>query len=231
MTAIAASATTTITETEVKQSRLWPLYGFAAGVAGNAATMFLSVNVSADEKKAGVDAVFQALSTGHTKVAIGASLGFLATGLLVAFGVRLQRFVAQRVPKNSVIPASMLIALAGGVGAMIIAFGFKAMLAGAMPGGVDVNLNTSTDVTVLQAITDQLQWLCWQGVALMMAITAFASLKYRAVPRWIGTVSVIFSAFFIIFTLFLALPYSAGIVAPVWLVVAGLGLIRSVKNS
>lgn len=212
-------------------SKLWPLYGLAAGIAGNAATMFLSATVSKEAKASGVDAVFKELSTGHIKVAIGASLGFLSIAFLVAFGVRLQRFVAARVPKESVIPQSMFIALAGGVGAMIVAFGFKAMLAGAMPGGVDVNLNTSTDVTVLQAITDQMQWLCWQGVALLMAITAYASLKYRAVPRWFGTVSVIFSAFFIVFTLFLALPYSAGIVGPVWLVVAGLGLLRTARNS
>jgi hypothetical protein len=119
------------------------------------------------------------------------------------------------------------LALTAGVGTLIVGFGLKAAAAGGMPGGVDESFYTKTDSTVTALISGQMQWVGWQGVAIAMAAVAFGAFKYRLVGRWLGVIGAIFSAFVLVFTVVLCLPYSAGIAAPPFLVLLSLGLLAS----
>jgi hypothetical protein len=104
------------------------------------------------------------------------------------------------------------------------------MLAGGVKGGIDEAMYTKTDVAVLQLFVDQSHWLIWMGVAIAAGVTAWMSFKYRSVPRWIGAISVIAAVLVFGMTIAFALPYSAGVVAPVWIVIASLGLIPAAKR-
>jgi hypothetical protein len=117
------------------------------------------------------------------------------------------------------------LATTAGVGTLIVGFGLKAAAAGGMPGGIDEAFYTKTDSTVTALISSQMQWVGWQGIAIMMAATAIGAFRYRVVPRWIGAIAALFSVFVLVFTLGLCLPYSAGIAAPPFLVLLSLALL------
>ena len=55
-------------------------------------------------------------------------------------------------------------------------------------------------------------------------------LRDRVPPRWYAWVSAVLTAFVVGMTTVLALPYSAGVVAPVWLVATTLVLLRLRKR-
>lgn len=66
-------------------------------------------------------------------------------------------------------------------------------------------------------------WL-WVGAGISALAVAAASLRYRAVPRWLGAASLVLGGL----TLLLGispLQYMAGMVGPVWLLVASLGFL------
>jgi hypothetical protein len=205
----------------------WPWAGAVAGVSGVVATLVLNAAVPTEEQSdAGVDAVFATLDNA-TAVRIGASLGFVAAYALVLFAVGFARHVARRTPAHSQLPQIIKLAMTAGVGTLIVGFGLKAAAAGGMQGGIDQDFYTKTDSVVISTIAGQMQWVGWQGVAIAMAATAIGAFKYGVAPKWVGVIGAIFSVFVATFTLGLCLPYSAGIVAPPFLVLLSIGLLAS----
>ncbi len=118
-------------------------------------------------------------------------------------------------------------ALTAGVGAMFVGFGLKAAAAGGLTGGIDESFYTPTDAVVINTLAGQMQYVGWQGVAVAMAATVVAALRYRMVPVWIGVVGALFSLSVAGFTLVLGLPYSAGLAGPVFLVLLVVALLTS----
>jgi hypothetical protein len=118
-------------------------------------------------------------------------------------------------------------ALTASAGAMFVGFGLKAASAGGLEGGIDAAFYTHTDAVVINTLAGQMQWVGWQGVAVAMAATVVAALRMRIVPLWVGVVGALFTLFVLAFTLVLTLPYSAGIAAPVFLVLLAVGLLTS----
>jgi hypothetical protein len=210
-------------------STAWPWAGLVAGVAGTIATLVLNVAVPTEEQAdAGVDAVYGTLDN-HTAVGIGASLGFVAVWALVVFAAGFTRHVTRRSPEGSLLPSVVRMALTGGIGSLIVGFGLKAAAAGGMPGGIDEAFYTKSDSTVTALISSQMQWVGWQGVAIAMAATAYGTFRYGLAARWIGAIAAIFTLFVAVFTVVLCLPYSAGIVAPPFLVLLSIALLTTRK--
>ncbi|NHC46606.1 hypothetical protein [Motilibacter aurantiacus] len=205
---------------------VWAWSGVLAGVTGAVATAFTFTDPPESAVRSGPEAVYAALE-GRGLVQAGASLGFVAVTALVVFAAGFVRHVEARLPGHSLVPAVLRTAFSGAVGALILAFSFKAMLAGGMPGGVDGSFTTEEDVSVLALLVSQGQWVGWIGVAIAMGASAYAALRLRALPRWTGAVGGLFGLFVAGFVLVLCLPYSAGVVAPVWLVLVSLALISS----
>lgn len=207
----------------------WAWAGLASGVLGFAATMFLGPQSSTEEETAGgAEQVFSVLHD-RVIVQVGASLGFLATAVMVLFAVGYTRWLEAKLPSRSLVPAAVRLSLTASVAAFIVSFGFKAMLAGGMPGGVDAAMYTKTDVAALLIITGQIQWLAWMGVAFAGALTTFAVFKHRILPVWIAWLGVLCTAFVSVMTLAIALPYSAGVVTPPYVILLSLTLLLSKK--
>jgi len=211
------------------RSRWWPIAGVVTGVLGIATTYSFPM-LEDDVKANGVDAVFNELDD-PTVVRVGASIGFLVVLALVIWGAGFVRHLRTSSPDGALGASIAHISIAASAGAMIFGYGLKAMLAGGIKGGIDEGLYTKTDVAVLHLFVDQSHWLIWMGVALAAGVTAWMSFKYRSVPRWIGIVSVISAVLVFGMTVAFALPYSAGVVAPVWIVIASLGLIPAAKRA
>jgi hypothetical protein len=205
----------------------WPWAGVVAGVTGILATLALNAKVPTKaQSDSGIDAVYQTLDN-HTVVRIGASLGFVAAYALVVFATGFSRHVARRAPEGSALPQVIKLAMTAGVGTLIVGFGLKAAAAGGMIGGIDQDFYTRTDSVVTSTIAGQMQWVGWQGVAIAMAATVIGVFRYGIAPKWVGAIGALFSAFVLVFTLGLCLPYSAGIVAPPFLVLLSLSLLAT----
>ncbi|RKS80534.1 hypothetical protein CLV35_0971 [Motilibacter peucedani] len=207
---------------------LWAWSGIAAGVAGAAATFLGPQTSSEDVTSGGAEAVWRSLHD-QTTVRIGASVGFLATALLLVFAVGFSRWLEEHLPSRSLVPAAVRMGLTGSVGALVVSYGFKAMLAGGMPGGIDHAMYTHSDVSALLIITGQIQWLGWMGVAFALAATAAAVLRGRVLPLWIGILAALNSLAVAVMTLAFALPYSAGVLSPIVLALLGVTLVASRK--
>jgi hypothetical protein len=198
----------------------WIYAGLGAGLLGLFATMFTQPFLDEDVKAEGVDAVVAGLDGKATLIKLGAIAGFAAVAALAVFAAGYLRHLRARAPRGGLAVPVASLGFASAIGTLVIGFGLKAMLAGGAPGGIDEGLYTTTDVSVLHLLVDQMQWLAWQGVALVMAVTALLSLRDRVVPRWFGVVSGLLTLSVVALTLGFALPYSAGVVAPPWLVLA-----------
>jgi hypothetical protein len=169
--------------------------------------------------------VVAALDGDATLVRLGATAGFAAVACLAVFAAGYLRHLRARDTRGGLAVPVASLGFASAIGTLVIGFGLKAMLAGGIPGGIDEGLYTTTDVSVLHLLVDQLQWLAWQGVALAMAATTLLSLRDRALPRWFGAVTALMTFGVAALTFGFALPYSAGVMAPPWLVVAGIALL------
>lgn len=210
-------------------SRWWPVAGVLTGALG-IVTTYMTPMVEEAAKAGGVDGVYDALDD-PTPFRIAASVGFLVVLALVIWGAGFVKLLHHRTPRGALGAGIAQAAIAASAGAMIISYGFKAMLAGGIRGGIDAAMYTTTDVAVLQLLVDQSHWLVWIGVAITIGVTAWTSFRYRAVPRWIGGISAVAALLVFVVTTAFALPYVAGIVAPVWIVVASAGLIPLAKRS
>ena len=85
---------------------------------------------------------------------------------------------------------------------------------------------TKEAVVTFQILVDQYQWAAYWTLALAMGAVVVLGLKDRVLPRWYAWLSAVLTAFVLGMTLVLALPYSAGVVAPVWLVATTVVLLR-----
>lgn len=226
LTTTAPSATTPTTD---RPAGRWPAWGLAAGAFGLFATWFSSQMIDDEVKGEGVEAVYRELEGGGL-VGAGARAGFVATVCLLIFAAGLIRMLQRRGAGSTLALPVLKMSIPAAAGAMVIVWSLKAMLAGGMPGGVDEPLYTQTDVTVLHLLVDQLQWVPWMGLVIGIGAIAVLSLRERVLPRWIGWVSVVTTVLVALMTLGLALPYSAGVVAPFWLVVVSLGLFRQARQ-
>lgn len=184
-----------------------------------ASTAIAAVMLDPDVKAAGPDAVAAALADDRMLFQLGAMAGLAATLLLLVWGAGLTRLFEQRAGRDHLAVRVTQLAVAAAVGAMVIAFSFKAMFAGGLPGAIDASMYTTTDVSVLHIIHDQLQWVGLLSMVGAMFAAAHLGLRDRSLPRWLGIVSLVLGAFVTGMTVVLALPYSAGLAVPVWIVV------------
>src|SRR3954451_5457068 len=206
---------------------VWPYAGLGAGVVGFVGTAVVNSPVPTEaQTDSGVEAVFQALG-GPAAMRTGSALGFLATWALLLFAVGYAPHPKPRPPAGNLLPTFVQMALTASVGAMFVGFGLKAAAAGGVAGGIDESFYTHTDAVVINTLAGQMEYVGWQGVAVAMAATVVAALRYRMVPVWIGVVGALFSLFVVAFTLVLGLPYSAGLAGPVFLVLLVISLLTS----
>jgi hypothetical protein len=211
-------------EMNVRQSSrdAWAWWGAAAGLLGAAGHLFSQTTITSDQRRSGTDVVGVLDRAGYH---IGAVAGFLAVACLLLAAAGWRRWGERRAPENL---AARLIpmALTAGAGAMIIAYGVKGALAIYLPGGINQADFPLESLYTLFMIDDLAAFMAWWGVAVAAAGAAWLGLRQRLLPRWIGVVSAIA---FVLPTAFLAitgLTGFAGVVGPVWLVVASIGMAR-----
>lgn len=223
MTAIAGPLTWVVPDdtadlTAVAPGR-WPIAGIVAGAAAIASTTVLHAPFITDEAvfASGPEAVYAELS-GQLVTQLGAAAGYLAAALLVPFGIGLVRTLARRAPQRIGLLVATALALAAAVATTVSAYTMKSVLASGLPGHGDNAFYTHVDTAVTYTIAGQVQYAGWLPVVAAAGVVGWLAWTERVLPRWLAAFSLFIAAAVAIVTVALNLPWSSGLVSPLWLI-------------
>lgn len=202
----------------------WALWGTAAGVLGFVGHLASDPqgSLTPQQRRSGAQAL-DLVSRGSYHA--GAVAGFLAVGCLLVFAVGWRRWAERDAPEllaARLVPA----ALSASAAAMIVGYGFKGSLAVYLPGGLDAGEYPAEGLYPLFMINDLAPFFAWWGVAVAAAGVAWLAFRERLVVRWVGAVSVVAAIAPLAFLLATGLTGFAGVVTPLWLILASIGVAR-----
>jgi len=220
MTQTETTATRGTDQASERRSR-WPLYGAAAGLLGYVATLVL------DGRTVGADdvALTHQLFTELNPMVYRASMitGYVVVALLLVFAANWRRRVEPRVPGSTaahLVPLGLVASAAG----LAYGYGWKGSLGNYLPGGAEEGLYDDQGLYVLYLLNDFGSFIGWLGVIVAAGAVAWMGLRERTVSRWIGVISVLPVVAVVAMGSGLGVAGVPGLFAPVWLVVACLGL-------
>ncbi len=202
----------------------WALWGIGAGVLGIVANIVTDpIGSLTDVQKQQGPAVLGLIN--RADLQIGAVTGFLAVACVLAFaaGWR-QRSERHGAPTSAARLVGL--ALAASAGAMIIGYGIKGPLAIYLPGGIDANTYPRSGLYSILMLNDSAPYFAWWGVVVAAAGVAWLAFRERLVVRWVGAVSVLAVLAAFAWLALTGLTDFGGIVGPVWLILASVGLAR-----
>jgi hypothetical protein len=198
----------------------WHLWGFMAGVFGLVANMLVDDQGGlTDEQRRSGAAVVAELERGGYHIGVVAGLAAVVCLLLWAGGWR------RATSDSATLAAHTLpLALAASAAALLVAYGFRGGLAEYLPGGVNDDNFPREGLYVLFIINDTAPWFGWLGVVLAAGLVAWLAFSSRSLPRWIGVVSAVAVLPPVGIMVASGAVAIAGVVGPLWLVVASAGL-------
>lgn len=196
----------------------WPLIAGAAGLLGVVATI---VTDGRTQTEVGLN---HELFTDLDPAVYRASMitGYVVVALLLALAAVWRRRVESRLPGSTaahLVPLGLVASAAG----LAYGYGWKGALGLYMPGGPEEGAFDDTGLYVYYVLTDFGAWIGWLGVVVAAGAVAWMALRERTVSRWIGVVSVL-PVLQTTLMVGLGIPGVPALLAPLWLLVAGLGL-------
>lgn len=201
--------------------RGWALTGAAAAlaylggsIAGGVADPVYDATRSGDPR-----AVMAALAEGRVALAVFHALTTVAALLLLVFGAGLARRLRPALPEGSLLPG------VAGAGVLVTA------AVQVLGSGLDTELIegvTRPDTFVAETAVLYGHWIgtipyVWVTAGASALALAWAALRHGAAPRWIGAVSLVLGAGTVLGGAS-PLQYVAGMTAPLWVLVVGIGL-------
>lgn len=218
MTALDSAPTTT--GPAVRRST-WALWGTAAGVCGLIANMVAQPVVTEAQRKQGFEAVFGELGRGSYH--LGAVAGFAAVACLLLFAAGFARW-GSRQAADSLALRAVPYALVASAGALTASYGVKGQLAAYLSGGFNEGSYPDQELYVYYLLDDLAGFFSWWGVAIAAGCIAWLAFRDRLVPRWVGALGVLAVLVPVGFLLGFGFTGFAGVITPVFLVPAGIGL-------
>jgi hypothetical protein len=222
MTQTHTTTSATIGEETTEGRSRWPLYGAAAGLLGFIATMPL------DGRKFNEGETVKLthdLFVDLDPIVYRASMviGYISVVLLLVMAANWRRRVERRVPGSTaahLVPLGLVASAAG----LTYGFAWKGALGNYIPGGMEDNLYDDQGLFVYYLLNDFGSFIGWLGVVVAAGAIAYMGLRERTVSRWIGIVSLLPVIQTTVMVLGLGVPGVQGLLAGIWLFVAGLGL-------
>jgi hypothetical protein len=203
------------------QRQRWPLYGAAAGVLGFVATMVLDGRTTGSAGVEISEKLFTDLDPLPYRLSMLAGYGAVVALLLLAASWR--RHVEPRLPGSTaahLVPLGLLASAAG----LTYGYGWKGALGLYLPGGLEEGSFDTQGLYVLFLLNDFGSFIGWLGVVAAAGAVAWMGLRERTVSRWIGVFSLLPVVQTTLMLVGLGVPGVPGLLAPVWLLVTGLGL-------
>ena len=149
--------------------------------------------------------------------------GYVVVALLLVFAAQWRRLVETRLPGSTaahVVPLGIAASAAG----LTYGYGWKGALGNYMPGGMEEGLYDTQGLYVYYVLTDFGAFIGWLGVVVAAGAVAWMGLRERTVARWLGAFSVLPVVALVAGSGIGGVAGFPALVAPIWLVVLGLGL-------
>lgn len=212
------------------RNTIWPYAGVVAGVAGVAGGMLLAQSQDAfeDDFVATTDSVYATMNSARS-ILVGGSVAFVGLVAGAAFLVGLIRHIHRQLPDRENMLGALRMGAAAFVGTSSIGVAVRYIASGGADGGIDEDFYSKEASTVLAVFGDQMAFAAMLPGLLVMGIVAFAALRHRVLPRTVGALTLVLTAVSVAMTLVLGLPYSAGLVVPLFLLLTGAAGIFSRK--
>jgi len=202
----------------------WALWGSAAGLCGVLTNFVLTQPVGeALTKKGDATAIVAELS--RTTYHLGAITGFAAVVCLLFFAAGLSRWGRAQASDSLALRVAPMGLLAS-AGALIAAYGVKGQLAAYLDGGFNGNVHTVESQFSMFLLDDLAGYFGWFGVTVTAGCLAWLALRERLVVRWVGALGALAVLAATLFLLVFGFTGFSGVVAPVFLLIAGIGLSR-----
>ncbi|MEP9383135.1 hypothetical protein [Nocardioides sp. KR10-350] len=210
---------TTMTEpmqAATQATRRWPLWGVAAGATGAIATIFTTV---ADGRKGIDESVLDDVS--RSTYHLGGGLGVVSVVCLLVLAACWRSGTQAYTSPGVRLVADCLVASAG---ALSLGYGWKLSMALYLPGGVNEGQFGKEGLFVYYVLNDFGPYLGWLPVVVASGAMAWVGFREGLVSRWLAAVSVLPPLVVLVMAIALGIAGFPGIVGPIWLVVAFLGL-------
>jgi len=202
----------------------WPIFGAAGAVTGFVAVMVSMPSLTEDEYNSGVE-VLDHLERGGYHA--GFLLGLVSVACLLVAASGWKRWAERRVP-DSLAGRTLSQGLATTATINIIFFCLMGSMALYLPGGTDEGWLSEESMLTNFTLLDFGALLGWWGAAVSaICVAALAFGKERALPRWMGIVSVVFLIPPFAMAIGMGLPGFVGLTLPIWLLVISVGMVFS----
>lgn len=227
ITAPAHGATTARDHSESRRarrtSRAWIWAGLGAGLAGIGSIVGSSLSGAVYEDAIAGDAAAIAarMAEQTPQIMLFHTSTMVAVVLLVVFAAGLRRMLAEALPAQSLLPSIastglLLVAVAGLMGSALTT---EFVFAASQP-----DLMVVETFAVFGHWIGTVPWL-WGTSGFAAVALAVAALRHDAAPRWVGYASVVLGGLALLLAMS-PLQYMAGMVGPLWLTIASIGLLR-----
>jgi hypothetical protein len=220
----ALTTSPTVPTTTTPRRATWALWGAAAGLGGVLTNMPFSQPIEERVRTSG-DASAIVAELSRPLYHASAISGFLTVACLLFFAAGLARWGRQQASESLALRVAPA-AITASAGALIAAYGVKGMLAAYLPGGFNESSYGDAARYTYFLLDDLGGYYGWWGVTVAIACLSHLALRERLVARWIGAVGVLFVALPLAFLLGVGFTGFSGIAAPIFLVIAGIGLSR-----
>ncbi|MDN5749956.1 MAG: hypothetical protein L0H64_15810 [Pseudonocardia sp.] len=228
MTTVAPAPTATTT-TPARRTP-WPYAALASGLAFGASTMFLAQGegtfAGGAPSPATASFIVENLNSGAV-VQLGGTLALVGLAASLVFLLGLTRFHARHAPRREgLVEALRWCSIAflgtGGIGVVL-----HYVAAGGVPGGIDEAFYTPEASATIAVLADQLSFAAFLPGLAVMAVVGVLAVRDRVLPLGVGIVALVLAAASTAATVALGLPYSAGLVWPLFALVVGVAGIAS----
>jgi hypothetical protein len=199
----------------------WALWGTAAGVLGVVANLFTQPVVTDADRMRGPEAVVEMLSRGGYHVAAIAGVG--AAVALLVFTAGFRRW-SERQSGDSLALRLVPVALTASAAAMLTAYTVKGQLAIYLDGGINAGSYQTEALYTFFILDDLAGFGAWWGVIVFAAATIALAFRDRLVVRWVGALAALAVLAPVGFLLSTGLTGFPGVIGPVWLTLAGIGM-------
>jgi hypothetical protein len=204
----------------------WPIVGAVGAVAGYASVIVSMPTLTEEEYSMGVRVIDQLEPGGYH---IGFVLALVSAGCLLVSSSGWKRWAERRVPE-SLAGQTLAQGLAVTATINVIFACLMGSMALYLPGGPDEGWLSDQAIFTNFTLLDFGTLLGWWGAAASAVCAAVLALgRSRALPRWMGIVSIVLLLPALGMAAGMALPGMVGFTMPIWLLAVSIGMVFSRK--
>lgn len=200
----------------------WPAAALVSGLAAGGSTFLLAMSPDSfgGPPEPATDFLRERLSEPAT-VQLGGTLALVGLAASLVFLLGLVRFHARHAPHREGLVEALRWTSIAFLGAGTVGVLLRYVAASGVPGGTDSAFYTPEAAVTLAVLADQAAFGAFLPGLAVMTVVGLLAVRDRVLPLGVGVVALVLAAASTAATVVLGLPYSAGLVWPLFALVVG----------